>query len=151
MKKRMGAFDQLGAGLLIGIIISFVVAYILFQAELFRQGAESLGVTFLGFCYFFGGLVISTIFWGLSKGKTPARYLSVFVIAIVAVGSIGLNKVMAGASSGGQLDVQETADLMARIFVQIIFWGGPIAVVIFYGFALVENQPKEIKKKKKNK
>jgi hypothetical protein len=145
MKRRMGAFDQLGAGLLIGFIISFVVAYIAFQAELFRQGAESIGVTFWGFCYFFGGLVISTIFWILSKGKTPGRYLSFFGIAIVVVGSIGLNNVLAGASSGGQLDMQVNVELMARLLAQIVFWGGPIALVIFYGFALVENQPKNNK------
>lgn len=138
----MGTFDQIGAGLLVGFVISFVVAYIAFQAELFRQGAESIGVSFWGFFYFFGGLVTSVIFWGLSKGKTPARYLGFFFVAIVAVGSIGLNNLMVDSNAGSQLDLQRNMEAMAALVAQIFFWGVPAAVVILYGFALVEAHPK---------
>lgn len=134
----MGTFNQIGAGLLAGFVISFVVAYVAFQAELFRQGAESIGVSFLGFSYFFGSLLTSFIFWGLSKGKTPARYLGFFFVAVVAVGSIGLNNLMADPNIGSQLDLQRNFEAMAMWVARIFFWGVPAALVILYGFALVE-------------
>ncbi len=139
--KRMSTFNQIGAGLLAGFGISFVVAFIGFQTELFRQGAESLGVSFFGFSYFFGGLITSVILWALSKGS--AKFLGFFGVAIIAVGSIGLGNLMADSGSSAPIDVQRNIEGMARAVAQLFFWGIPAVVVILYGLALVDAQPKK--------
>jgi hypothetical protein len=137
--KKMSTFNQIGAGLLVGFGIAFIVGYIVFQAELFRQGAESIGVSYFGFSYFFGGLVVSFILWGLSKGRSSPKYLGFFVIAIIAVGSIGLNNVLAVSSAGDPLDFQRNIAAIAQLVSQILFWGVPPALVTLYGFALKTN------------
>lgn len=141
----MSFFNQIGAGLLAGFGVSFVVAFIGFQTEIFRQGAESLGVSFFGFSYFFGGLVTSVILWALSKGRSSAKFLGFFGVAIIAVGSIGLGNLMADSGSSAPIDVQRNIEGMARAVAQLFFWGIPAVVVILYGFALAEAQPNKSK------
>lgn len=138
--KKMSFFNQIGTGLLAGFAISFVVAVIGFQIDIFRQGAESLGVSFFGFSYFFGGLVSSVILWALSKGRSSAKFLGLFGVAIIAVGSIGLGNVMADSGSSDPIDLQRNMEGMARLVAQLFFWGIPAVVVILYGVALVDAQ-----------
>lgn len=135
--RRMSFINQVGAGLLAGFVISFVVAFIGFQTELFRQGAESIGVSFFGFSYFFGSFITSVILWKLSKGKSSAKYLGFFAVAIIAVGCIGLGNLMADSASSFPIDIEG----MARVAAQLFFWVIPAVVVIAYGFFLFEAQP----------
>ena len=139
----MGIFNKIGSGLLVGFGISFLVAYIIFQFELFRQGAESIGVSFFGFGYFFGGLISSIILVALSKGRSQARYLVLFFVAIIAVGSIGLNNVIADSNAGNSLDVQRNMTAISRVVAQVFFWSVPAIMVILYGFALYEARHKK--------
>lgn len=141
--RRMSFINQVGAGVLAGFFISFVVAFICFQTELFRQGAESIGVTFFGFSYFFGSFVTSAILWKLSKGKSSAKYLGFFAVAIIAVGSIGLGNLTADSVSSAPIDMQKNIDGFARLVAQLSFWVMPAVVVIAYGFLLSEAQPRK--------
>lgn len=138
--KKMSAFNQIGAGLFLGFAISFVVGYIVFQAMIFRQGAESIGVSYFGFGYFFGGLITSVILWALTKERNNARYLGFFVVAIIAVGALGLNNSIDGSSGGNILDVERTLAAMAQLVAQILFWGVPAALTILYGFTLKDER-----------
>lgn len=134
--RRMSTFNQIGAGLLAGFGISFVVGYIVFQAEMFRQGAESIGVSFWGFGYFFGGLLTSLILWAASKRAYHGKWLLFFFVTIVAVGSIGLNNMIADPYATNAMDLQRNMAAMAQLVAQILFYGVPAALVLFYGSGL---------------
>ncbi|MFJ3110375.1 hypothetical protein [Pseudomonas putida] len=134
--KRMSTLNQIGAGILAGFGISFVVGYIVFQAEIFRQGAESIGVSFWGFAYFFGGLLTSIILWAASKRAYHGKWLLLFFVTIVAVGSIGLNNMIADPYETNAMDLQRNMAAMAQHVAQILFYGVPAALVLFYGSGL---------------
>lgn len=131
--KRMSTFNQIGAGLLAGFSIAFVVGYIVFQAEIIRQGADSIGVSVWGFGYFFGGLLTSLILWAASKRAYHGKWLLLFLVAIVAVGSIGLNNMIADPYATHAVDLQRYMAAMAQLVAQILFYGVPAALVLFYG------------------
>lgn len=139
--KRLSFLNQIGAGLRAGFGISFALVYIAFQAELFQQGAESIGISLFGFVYFVGGLITSIILWALSKGRSSAKFLGLFVVTVVFVGSIGLGNLMTDGSHSASMSMQINIDEMARLVAQLFFWGVPALVVIFYGYSLVEAQP----------
>ena len=134
MKQNMSVLNQIGAGLVGGFAISFVLGLVVFQADLFSRGAQSIGVSLFGFCYFFGGLAASLILWRLAKGHAPAKYLGFFAVAIVVVGSIGMHDLTTGVGGGNSLNlnIEEYAQFAAKMF----FWGVPAAMVILYSLAV---------------
>ena len=134
--KRMSTFNQIGAGIVAGFGISFVVGYIVFQAEIFRRGAESIGVSFWGFSYFFGCLLSSLILWAASKRAYHGKWLLLFFVTIVMVGSIGLNNLIAASYTTNTMDLQRNMAAMAQLIAQILFYGVPAALVLFYGSGL---------------
>ena len=138
MKSIFNLFNQVCAGFLAGFGIAFVVGYIAFQGELFRQGAESLGVSFFGLSYFFGGFITSVIFWSFSKGRVSAKYLGIFGVAVIAVGTIGLGNMVTEHGAGTPTNMLINVEGMARLVSQIFFWAIPAVGVILYGYAVIE-------------
>lgn len=123
---------QVFAGIGLGMILSTIIGMIVFQATIFRMGLEELGVGQIGFSYFVGGFLAS-LYFALAGGRK--LFLLAFPIAVVAVGALGLNQIIAdpyAATSGDMFNIQANLHAMGQAVSNCAFWGVPGIVTAIY-------------------
>lgn len=123
----MGIVAGIGLGMVLGTIFSFLV----FQGYLFSTGMAEIGVGQIGFSYFVSCFVASLFFAFTTKDKLM---MTAYPIAVVAVGAIGLNQVVAEPiTPGGEMfNIQASFAQMANLAAQLSFWGVPGVVTVAY-------------------
>ncbi|MCF5382130.1 hypothetical protein GIW05_01150 [Pseudomonas syringae] len=133
--------NQVCAGLVVGFLFSFTVAYFAFQVELFKQGMDELGIGLGGFTYFLGGMLVSLFLMSLSKGgRRNAKWMVFFPVTVVWVGAIGLTNLMReGGAVGQQLMMQQNLDAMAGLTALMAFWMTPAGLILTYSVFLYES------------
>lgn len=123
---------QVFAGLSLGMILSTILGVIVFQAAMFRMGMEELGIGQIGFSYFVGAFLAS-LYFALTGGRKV--FLLAFPIAVVLVGALGLNQVMAdpyAATSGDMFNIEANLHAMGQVVSNCAFWVGPGIVTAIY-------------------
>lgn len=128
----MKTLNQIGFGIFIGFVLSFTVCFLGFQAKIFSDGMAELGVGQFGLSYFLGGFFVSLMFAFMGGKKLP---LAFFGVAVIVVGSLGLNQLMTDGSapdSGELFNVSQNIDAIAHGFALFMFWGVPGLSCVFY-------------------
>lgn len=142
----MKTLNQICGGIVIGSVLAFILGFVAFQSKLFSDGMNELGIGRIGLGYFLGGFLVSVMFALMGGKKLP---LAIFGLAVVAVGSLGLNQLMAGgyAQSGGDIhNFSQTLSALTNSIALVLFWGTPGLSCAFYAFTRWEkyslpNQP----------
>lgn len=129
----MKTLNQICGAFVITFLLAFVLGFIAFQSAMFRDGMDELGVGPIGLGYFLGGLCVSLLFALMGGRKVPLVF---FGVAIVAVGSLGLNQLLAGAYTpdGEMLNISRKLSQMGHVVALVLFWATPGISSLFYAY-----------------
>lgn len=132
----MQEIGKIVVGLSVGFILSIIIAVLMFQVEMFKDGMGMLSLGMPGFMYFAGGFFSSLILMCFPGPRNHKRYMFFYPGSAFIVAGLGTVDFMAGfAMAPASAEIANAQAMLFDVmrFVAVaVFWGTPGVVTAIY-------------------